>query len=148
MSGILQALIGSLGGAPVVVPLPGGTVSSTTATPTNAAATLNFTSTGTVTSSRAGIGSTVSHNWHLAPGAGVGNSFWLRATVTSGTNPTTGSINSWVQLSGTTTWQNSDTLANGLAVTSTLLIEIATDSGGSNVVTSGSYTLTAMKDTA
>lgn len=130
----------------VVQPLPGGLVSSLTLSPANANATLNFNSDGTVSSSHNGSGLDVSHNWHLNPAGGVGTNFWVRATVSAGTTPTSGTVDSWLQLSSNRSWANADAVANGLSVTSTLTIEIATDSGGSNIVTSGSYTVVAEKD--
>lgn len=125
----------------VVQPLPGGTVQSTTITPSDASATLNFNRAGTVTSSRAGAGSTVSHDWHLNPTATVGDGFWVRATLAAGTTPTSGTIGSWTQLSATSTWNNTRTITGNK--TSTLTIELATDSGGANIVTSGTYIINA-----
>lgn len=64
----------------------------------------------------------------------------IRATLTSGTTPTSGTLNTWLSLSSTNSWGNTTT-ATGI-VTSTLLIEISLN-GGTTVATSASYTITA-----
>lgn len=67
---------------------------------------------------------------------------WIRATLDAGDTPTVGTLGSWLQCSGggsgsrTWTWQYSgapDFLEGDLK------FEIATDSGGSNIVATGYY---------
>ena len=72
---------------------------------------------------------------------------WLRATVDVGDTPSVGTIGSWSKVAGagssiqTYTWAET---TNGAAdQTGTLKIEIATDSGGTNIVATGYYRGTA-----
>ena len=72
--------------------------------------------------------------------------YWIRATLDAGTNPTSGTMGSWLKVSGSgsssRTWQNTRSGSNG-TTTSTLKIEISTDSGGSTIVGTGYYKLDA-----
>ena len=76
---------------------------------------------------------------------------WLRATLDAGSNPTSGdALGSWHILNGsgeanrTFTWTET---TDGVAViTGTLMVELATDSGGSNIVATGYYKGTAVVD--
>lgn len=72
---------------------------------------------------------------------------WIRATLLSGTSPNGGnSLNTWHQVTGamgvTRAWAWTRTAVGDGAGTTTgsLTVEIATDSGGSNVVATGTYT--------
>jgi len=70
-------------------------------------------------------------NWATPTTTGIGSSYWARVTVTSGTL-TSGTTGSWVQLSSNTTWSKNTTGTGGATVLFTL--EIASDSGGSNIL--------------
>jgi len=70
-------------------------------------------------------------NWATSTTTGIGSSYWARVTVTSG-SLTSGTTGSWVQLSSNTTWSKNTTGTGGATVLFTL--EIASDSGGSNIL--------------
>ncbi len=69
--------------------------------------------------------------WFSPTTAGAGNSYWLRATVTSG-SPTTGTYNTWLALSSNRTFGVSR--ASTGTTTADITFEIATDSGGTNII--------------
>lgn len=128
------------GGMSLVVPLPGGTTDSDGTAPGPATVDLNVTSDGRVT----GSGSTtpIAQNWFQPTTASIGTNFWVRASLTGGSAPSAGTTGSWLQLSSSRQWTNTRITLPG-SKTSTLLIEIASDAAGANIITSGSYTLTA-----
>lgn len=84
---------------------------------------------------------------------GSAGDFWVRATLnssTSGLNDTTSGVDSWLQLNTTRSWSIVDSVA-GIPTTAeeaSLTLEIATDSGGSNIVATETYTLRAFNDNA
>jgi hypothetical protein len=74
-------------------------------------------------------------NWTTPTTAGIGSSYWVRCTQTSSSGPSTQYGNSrgvWHQISGAPVFGVSKT-ANGLS-TRVYTFEIASDSGGSNIV--------------
>ncbi len=122
----------------IVNPLPGGTFEDVAVFPNSAAITLIFASNGQINSG--------DHLWFDPVTSNIGSSYWIRATLTAGTTPTTGTLNTWMQLSVNRSWSN---LQSGAGTkSSTLLIEIATDPSGSNIVTSGTYTIIATVESA
>ena len=145
MTGIAMALAG-VGGAGVVTPLPGGTALNATVSPTNAAAAWSFESNGEVIREQ-GASALVHHKWARTVRSGAGTGLWIRATLTGGVAPTSGPLGLWGPLIGDHLWQlvNSDDVpgAGSSNKTSTLLIEIATDSSGTNIISSGVYAITA-----
>lgn len=79
--------------------------------------------------------------------------YWIRATLEDGVNPTSGAaIGSWlkVSVSGSANriWRWTDTTNGDSTTTGTLKIEIATDSGGTNIVATGYYKGTAIVSAA
>lgn len=96
------------------------------------AASLTLNTDGTM--SATGNISTVGANWGTPTTTGIGASYWARMTKNSGANPTTGTLNTWLQLSSQRvwSWQSDPNDAN-------VTLEIATDSGGSNVVDSVTF---------
>lgn len=95
-----------------------------------------------------GTGSIVSNTigsdaWYYPNLAGVGSSYWVRATLSSGSTPSTGTMGSWQQLSSGRTWSNSSGGGAFGSRTSTILFEVSTSSGGTPVVCSGTVTITA-----
>jgi hypothetical protein len=132
-----QMLMG--GGGGLVIPMPGGSTSDTVFDPADALATVTINRDGTLTGTGGDFG--FSHNWYRNGGATIGDGFWVRATVTSGGLSGGSGTGTWLQLSSSRNWQRNRTTVGSSAGTITL--EIATDSGGTNIVTSGSYTLTA-----
>lgn len=79
------------------------------------------------------------NNW-IVP-AGMYSTHYIRATKNSGDVPDSGTLGSWEALSTARMWQLS--LGGAGSKTCNLTIEIATDSGGSNIVDSATVILTA-----
>lgn len=78
-------------------------------------------------------------NWYTPTTGSIGNSHWVRATVLTG-SITSGTTGSWLQLSSARSWSR---LTGTLGVSgATVLIEIATDSGGTNIVSTGTLNIT------
>jgi len=75
-------------------------------------------------------------NWFFPAVTGIGSSFWARLTGT-GTSP--GTLNVWLHLNSIQTWSFTQATAGSKSFNGTL--EIATDSGGSNVVSTGALDL-------
>lgn len=83
-------------------------------------------------------------DWFLPNTTNIGNGFWIRATIISGTF-TSGTAGTWLQLNAARTWTKQQTTVGSSSVVFTL--ELATDSGGANIVKSCQCTLTATVDT-
>lgn len=80
-----------------------------------------------------GAGSTSGGGWYSPTTAGIGSGYWVRMTLLSGTAPgTSPGLGTWLQLSSDRQWGWSRA-SNG-STTATVKIEIATDSGGTNIV--------------
>jgi len=67
---------------------------------------------------------------------------WIKATLVSGSSPSTGTMNTWLALSTDRTWSNSVTVQN-TTKTSTIQFDLATDSSGSNIISTANITITA-----
>lgn len=120
----------------------GGTVADFEIDPSDASASITLVTDGSVSKIGNQPGSSMS-NWYLPNTVGIGTSHWVRATVTSGTL-TSGTAGTWLQLSSNRTWNKQQTIIGASSVTFTL--ELATDSGGANIVATCSVTLTAEVD--
>lgn len=124
----------------------GGTVYARRIGGNNAIATVNFRFDGTVSGSvsptTGGANEANGDMWYQPATAGIGSSYWIRATLSSGTTPTTGTMNTWQQLDVTRTWENKSGLGNVGSRSSTILFEISATSGGA-VVCSGTFTIWA-----
>ena len=85
-----------------------------------------------------------SQSWVTPNNAGSGNTRWVRMTVNSGTTPAGLAAGTWTSLATDQT----ATLSAGPATTvdSNITISIATDSGGSNIVSTGVVVLHADND--
>jgi len=131
------------GGTPIVSPLPGGT-SYATRIGASCTVSLFFNSDGTVSATKTAAASwntgPVAHNWFNPTLAGAGNAYWVRATINSG-SLTSGTTGAWTSLASNQSWVVTKAVIGVLSCNMT--IEIASDSGGANIVTSGSYTITA-----
>jgi hypothetical protein len=128
----------------VVSPLNITDAIRTTVSPTVATATVDFNSDGTGTSTAA-ISGTNSWSWYSPTTTNIGSSFWIRATLVSGTTPTSGTMNTWISLSTGPNWSN--TLSGTGFRVSEIQFDIATDSAGTNIVaTDASVTITAEVD--
>jgi hypothetical protein len=135
--GMMSMLLGA-GGSFIVNPLPGG--SSAANRVGICGVTLLFNPDGTVTATKSPgtanwVIGPVNHRWCLITPP---QTYYVRATVTSGAIDS-GTTGTWLSLDTARSWAVSDP-GNSSA---TLLIEIASDSGGNNIITSGSYTITA-----
>jgi len=125
-------------GSGVLKPLPGGVVSDITINPATATATLMFLPDGSVTCNSQADFITSRPQWYDPVSAGIGAGYWIRATAT-GDALDSGSLGTWDRLDTMQSWRLS-TSTPDLKSTS-LAISIATDSAGTNIVTSGTYVL-------
>jgi hypothetical protein len=94
-----------------------------------------FNGDGTIVGGNSQSGSFSVGNWTTPTTAGIGSSYWVRCTQTSSSGPSTQYGNSrgvWHQISGAPVFGVSKT-ANGLSAR-VYTFEIASDSGGSNIV--------------
>lgn len=143
MPASVRLLLGG-GGASVVNNFNGADSSSFSPTKGPSTATITFANDGSVNKTVIPFdgGSTVfPTDWYLAHTGSIGSSYWIRATLSSGTSPTTGSIGTWLSLSSGYAWSlHANT---GSIKTCTLFIEIASDSGGVNIATNGYVSLDA-----
>jgi hypothetical protein len=110
-----------------------------------AVSTFNFNSDGSSQILVFGAGQVANPVWYAGDfggNPGIGNSYWIRATLVSsftsggGTNTFTGSYGTWLSLSTQKTWSVSCGAPDGVAATHrrTVTFEISTDSGGSLIV--------------
>lgn len=127
------------GSGGIVSPLPGGTAAASVFSPGTALASLDVRLDGAVIGS--GNDASFSHAWFEPIGGTPGNSYWVRATVTSGSLSGGDATGAWLALSSNRNWNRARS-APGIS-SAALLIEIASDAAGANVVTSGNYTLQA-----
>ena len=72
-------------------------------------------------------------NWYEPPSSGIGSSYWIRLHRTGG-HPLVSNDNVWLSLATNPVYQS-----NGVGGNSNGTLDIATDSGGSSIVASGSY---------
>ena len=126
----------------VVYSLIGATYNDTAATvvgvPGACTVTLTVRTDGTVRASGSASGTLASQDW-ITPTSAVTTNYWSRWSSTAG-SLSSGSEATWEQLTTNRAYAKSYVGLTGTdAVTGTL--EIATDSGGSNVVASDSFTL-------
>jgi hypothetical protein len=106
------------------------------------------TATGSLTLSTDGSQSTAGTDsvagsswWSAAPLAGVGNSYWAKMTVNSGSALSGAATGSVLALSSSRTWSLSRT---GIGSnTSNVTLEIFSDAGGTQLVASKSFAFTA-----
>ena len=81
-------------------------------------------------------------NWATPTTAGIGSNYWIRFTQTASFGPSTetgNARNTWIQLSNAPTFGLSKTANGGSSRTYTA--QIATDSGGANIVTTKSVVI-------
>lgn len=130
MSGIQQMLLA--GGAGVVTPFTAWDVWGDNTPGNLATATFGLLADGTVS----GLGaindntSPGSSNWYSPTSTGVGSSYWVRYTATSGTL-SSNDASTWTQLNATRSVTKS---ASSGSASCTFTIEIAADSGGSVIL--------------
>lgn len=120
------------GGGPVN-PLPGGFAVSDV--PGNAPATAGwrFNPDGTVDARVEPTGWVLGiHHWYYPTTPGIGSSYWLFGDQLTGSPIDTGTLNAWISLASPKTFTDTVVASQNLA---RLHFEIASDSGGVNVVT-------------
>jgi hypothetical protein len=115
------------------------TVLAATLSP-NAVATIRFETDGVITMIRVNGGTTTSA-WGSPTSSGEGANYWVRATLDSGTSPSGPALGSWHQLSSARAWALTQT-SSGVS-SCQLTIQIASDSGGSNILSTCTVTLEA-----
>lgn len=145
MTGAVMAS-GGLGGGGLTTPLPGGVATGISVSPVDARAAWYFWPTGEVFRGQA-MSAVHVHDWTLKVRPGASTGLWIRATQTGGAySPTTGPLGVWSAFPTEIYWELVNTVnqSTGTAYTHCeLLIQIATDSLGMNIVTSGTYMLNA-----
>lgn len=129
-------------GSGLAAAIPSGSYDNLQISPTDATCNISFNSAGTCSVS---AGTTPSSPANWLTGTGTGANYWIRWTNTSGTL-STGTAGSWLQLNANQTFGVSFTLNSAGSKVCTGTVEIATDSGGANVIASGSITLNAQVD--
>lgn len=111
-------------------------------TPGPAVASIQLNTNGTITTSA--DSSNITGGWYSSTSTGIGSSYWVRATTSSGTG--TGTTGSWLQLSTARVWSVSASV--GGFQQWIIKLEFATDSAGTNIVASNMVNLYAQKDSA
>jgi hypothetical protein len=119
-----------MSGGEVVNPLPGEAYYAFSTT--SASARLRVSADGWIRSVINGTPS-LRHLWHTGGGD---PSLYVRFTLISGSTPSIGTLNTWQQLNADRDIGNSQA-GNGLR-TSTIKVEIATDAGGANIISTSS----------
>lgn len=84
---------------------------------------LNVNSNGTCTATNEG-----QPNWFTPTTTGIGNSYWCKLVLLSGSNPTSGTMNTVLALSSNRSW------SWNTGVTGSYTLTIYSDAGGSNQV--------------
>lgn len=128
----------------------GGTLDTSRIGTAATSITLNFSSDGSVS---AGLTGTQNFNgaqgdlWFNPPTSGVGNGYYILATLTSGTTPNSGVMGTWQQLNVNRSWVvNSGTGGGSSYKSSTILFQISNAPGGT-VLASGTFSMTAQRET-
>lgn len=96
-----------------------------------------ITNTGSATNNSTGFPC----SWYQPTTASIGNSFWVRSTLTSGTFTTDPSAGTWLALSSVRTWTRN--ASSGNRQTAVATFEIAADAAGTQIVYSGTITVVA-----
>jgi hypothetical protein len=107
-----------------------------------ASVTLDVNTNGTITQSVTGTPTgSMPSAWYTPTTTSIGNSYWVRATLNSGT-AVTGTVGSWLALTAARSWTQS--ASGGNTVTSVLSIDISSSATGTPVVATGLITLEAV----
>lgn len=158
MPGMHQALMAAAGGGVVVNPLtPSASSWSGTVIGTGGLATCQMSvfSDGTVQITQgpdaASPPSPTNGQWFNPTTAGIGNSYWVRFTRTAFTPGVTGTASAstgWLALSSTrlVTVTCTDDNGNPDSASATYTVDIASDSSGTNIVSSGTGGFTFFVD--
>lgn len=120
------------------------TLEKTTTTPSSCFISINVNGTITISTSTGATGGPRQSDWYVPSGGTPGNSYWMRATIVSG-SLTTGTTGSWLALSSNRLF-GVTAPSNGVK-SCTLYFQLATDSGGTNIIeTSANVTLTQIDE--
>ena len=117
-----------------------GFVSSFDPTNSGASARFRFLSGGTTSATASPNSGSDTPDWAIPAFAGVGNDYDIRATLSSGSTPSSGTLNTWLNLSTTRSWGNS--VGSNTSRFTTLLIELR-PAGGGSVLASGNVSINA-----
>jgi hypothetical protein len=131
------------GTSKVVYRLDSDVYLDTALSPTDARVVFSVNSNGTVLATGDTAGTLASYNW-LTPTTGS-TTYYVRATLTSGTF-SSGTTGTWLALTSNRSWVTLFTSNSPGNKMTTATFEIATDSGGTNVVVSASISLEAFVD--
>lgn len=82
------------------------------------------------------------NNWYSPNTTGIGNSYWAKATVTSGSTPSGSPVGSWESLASPLSWSISVGSPNESDET-TITVQISSSALGTPVVASGSISILA-----
>ena len=115
----------------------------TALSPTDARVVFSVNSNGTVLATGDTAGTLASYNW-ITPTTGS-TTYYVRATLTSGTF-SSGTTGTWLALTSNQSWVTLFTSNSPGNKMTTATFELATDSGGTNVVVSASISLEAFVD--
>ncbi len=115
----------------------GGAIQHFTVSPTNALAGITLNSDGSVSYNGSGPGGVA---WFTPTSTGIGSSYWVRATLNSGSLSagTTGSV---LSLSAGQSWSRNRTTIGSSAANITL--EIFADAGGTQLMASATFSMLA-----
>lgn len=141
MSGIFGGIVAAA--VPPFSNFVNATVDHTTISPTNANAGISLQTDGTVSLNAGNTVAPTTLAWYTPTVAGIGSSYWARATIVSGSFSSGSGTGSWIAISGAPGWNRNRTTIGTTSVTFTL--EIASDAGGANIVASATITLNAEK---
>ncbi|MHC4371641.1 MAG: hypothetical protein ACYSW8_28840, partial [Planctomycetota bacterium] len=106
--------------------------------PANAEAGWRLLRDGSLQRTITGTYSDFSTEWGTPESSTVGDGYWVRATKISGIDPngTNSGFGTWLQLNATREWSHLQTTIAATGPTK-IKLELATDSGGSNIVATG-----------
>ena len=107
----------------------------------SASATATFSTTGACTGTISRSGLTFTKSWYAPNTAGIGTSYWVKATLTTGKTPSSGTMGAWTQITTNQAWTNS--VAAGGSRDSIVKFQIASDAGGVNIVYTGTIGIIA-----
>lgn len=149
MGGILAGATGGAGSDTITLSGTSGSPNARTASetsPTDSYMEWSFETDGTVDTNRSDTGSTqfqTGVEWNASQPTPTAT-YYIKATLSAGTTPTSGStMTTWLALTTRRWWRWTETRNGFYTTTGTLKIEIATDSGGTNIVATGYYRGTA-----
>lgn len=131
----------------IVNPLPGNGSTYSSSDDISSQVYLYVNTDGIMQVNTTSAGTTTIGNWFTPTTTGIGNSYWVRfvlnSTSGSSTNTSWTTTTGWLQLSSQRSCFVSAFTSgpSNRSRTANYTVQIATDSGGTNIVTSGTYTL-------